>query len=352
MRYSSAALMTLAAILLYSSSAAAIDVVVRRNGSRDGGNITTHSKTEVTVSRQVGGDVTVPVNEIAFIEWDGAPATMGLGRTALDNGQLDAAQKQLEEAQKESAGADKPGLRGDLDYLLAKVFAERAMTDADAAAEAVKRLKEFVSSNRDHYRLYDAQLALGETSLAVGDYAGAVSAYTSVGTSPWKDFQMAAQIGQGRVLLAQKNIDGAKREFDAVAAMQPDGPAQASRRLEALLGQASCLQLKDQFQEAVGILEKVIDESTAADRRLQAEAYVRQGDCYIGMGGNPKDAIMAYLHVDVIPELSKESDLHAESLYHLAQLWREVGQDDRAREAAEALTGQYPDSAWAKKLAG
>ncbi len=344
------AVLGLVGLVFAHSSASAIDVIVRHGGQREGGKITKTSKTEVTITKQVGGDTTIPVNEISFIEWDSAPSVMGLGRSALASGQFDNAQKHLEQALSESARSDNAGMRGDLNFMLAKIAAHKGLADQTQAAAAAEKLKAFLSSNRDHYQLFDAQLLLGDVSLAADDYPAAVAAYTTVSTAPWKDYQMAAQIGQGRVHLAQNNIDSAKREFDAVAAMTPEGPAQASRRLEALLGQARCLQVQDQFQPGIEILEQVIDTATVTDRRIQAEAYIRLGDCYAAMGGSPKDAIMAYLHVDVIPALSRESDLHAESLFHLARLWKLAGQEDRARDAADALRGQYPESEWAKKL--
>lgn len=336
-----------------ASSAEAIDVVVRRSGAaREGGKLSKMTKTEVTITKQVGGDAVVPVNDIAWIEHDGAPASMGLGRAALDAGQLDVAQKQLEQAQTEAASTDNAALRGDLDFLLAKVFALRALTDASQAAEAARRLNDYLSKNRDHYRYFDAQLLLGDVAIVGGDAATAVAAFTAAAAAPWKDYQMAAQIGQGRTLLAQQNVDAAQREFDAVAATSSQTPAETSRRLQAMLGQARCLSLKGQHQAAIQILEKVIDESSAADTRLQAEAYLLQGDCFVAMGASPKEAIMAYLHLDVIPALARETDFHAQALYHLARLWNQVGQPDRAREAADALLGQYPESEWAKKLGG
>lgn len=341
---------TLSAWLSVAASALAIDVVVRRDSQRDGGKVSKSTKTDVTVTKQVGGDTVIPVNEIDFIEWEGAPAVMALGRTALTNGQLDNAEKQLQQALTESAGSENAGLRGDLDFLLAKTLALRALADPAKAAEAAAKLKAYISGNRDHYRVFDAQLLMGDVSVAAADYPAAIAAYTAVSASPWKDYQMAAQIGQGRVLLAQNDVPGAKREFDAVAAVTPDGAAQKSRRLEGLLGQARCLQAQQQYQQAVKILDTVIDEATITDTRIQAEAYVRQGDCYAAQGGSPKDAIMAYLHVDVIPALSKESDLHAESLFHLARLWKQAGQEERARDAADALRDQYPESVWTKKL--
>jgi tetratricopeptide (TPR) repeat protein len=331
----------------------AADIVNRRSGAqREGGTISKMSKTEVTVTKQVGGDVTIPANDVASIEWDGAPPGLGLGSAAVAAGNLDYAQQQLDQARTEAAGSDKPGLKGDIDFYLAKVFALRAMTDPAQVAEARNRLDAFLKANRDHYRAYDAQLLLGDVARAGKDFPAAIAAYTAVSVAPWKDFQMAAQLGNARTMLAQDNVDGAKREFDAVAAVNPQDAAQKSRRLEALLGQARCLQLKQQYAEAVKILEQLIDGTTASEARLQAEAYLRQGDCFVAMGADPKEAIMAYLHVDVIPAMSRESDLHAEALYNLARLWNQVGHPERAGEAADALRGEYPESEWTKKLGG
>ena len=162
-------------LLALVAPASAIDVVVRRSTtSRDGGTISKMTKTEVTVTKQVGGDTVVPVNDIAWIEFDGAPASMGLGRSALEGGNLDVAQKQLETALQESAASTKAGLQGDLNYMLARVFALRAQANPALAAEASQRLSDFVSKNRDHYRAFDAQLLLGDVALATGD-AGAAT---------------------------------------------------------------------------------------------------------------------------------------------------------------------------------
>jgi len=353
MRYACTAFCSAVLLCCCVSPVEAIDIVVRRStGQREGGTISKMSKTDVTVTKTVGGDTVVPVNDIAVIEFDSAPASMGLGRSALEAGQLDVAQKQLETALQESAAADKPGLKGDLEFMLARVFALRAQANPAQAGEATKRLGDYLSKNRDHYRFFDAQLLLGEVALQTSDAAAATTAFTAVASAPWKDFQMAAQIGQGRTFLLQQNVDGAKREFDAVAAVQPQDDAQKSRQLQGLLGQATCQKLKDQHQQAIDTLDKVIDGSSGRDFRLQAEAYILQGDCFTAMGSSPKDAIMAYLHVDVIPAMARESDLHAQALYNLARLWNQVGQTDRAREAADLLRGQYPESDWAKKLGG
>ena len=78
-----------------------------------------------------------------------------------------------------------------------------------------------------------------------------------------------------------------------------------------------------------------------------AEAYLRQGDCYQEQQ-KIRDAVIAYLHVDVL--FPTEKELHAEALYRLARLWAPAGRPDRAREASAKLNEIYPDSEWTRKL--
>ena len=193
---------------------------------------------------------------------------------------------------------------------------------------------------------------LGNTLLAQNDLEGAETAFRSVAKAPWSDYQMAANVALGRTALARGNVAEARAAFDRVVASEASSPAEQSRRFEAMLGQATCLQQEQQPAEAAKILGRVILESASDDTRLQAEAYVRQGDAYAALGDHNKEAVMSYLHLDVIPSLSAQKDLHAEALYQLAQLWPQLGHPDRGDIAADKLQSQYPDSPWAKKLVG
>jgi tetratricopeptide (TPR) repeat protein len=177
----------------------------------------------------------------------------------------------------------------------------------------------------------------------------AEESFNSLVASPWLDFQMAGKIGVARVLLSRNDLAGARQAFDEVVNTPTSDDASQERRLEAMVGQANVLQLEQSHEQAVAILEQVIDESGVDDTKIQAEAYLRQGTCLQAMGGDPKAAIMAYLHVDVIPALAKESDLHAEALYHLSQLWNQIGDAARAADAQDRLKTLYPNSEWAAK---
>jgi hypothetical protein len=95
------------------------------------------------------------------------------------------------------------------------------------------------------------------------------------------------------------------------------------------------------------LLEEVIAKAPADDVKVNAEAFLRQGDCLREQGAD-KDALLAYLHVDVL--FSSEKAMHAEALYRLATLWDKVGSKVRADEAREKLKSDYENSEWARQL--
>ena len=65
------------------------------------------------------------------------------------------------------------------------------------------------------------------------------------------------------------------------------------------------------------------------------------------VSNKPKDALMAYLHVDIL--FYGDSETHAESLYHLGKLWQVAKNQDRAAAAVNLLKQRYAGSVWAEK---
>ncbi|RLS52682.1 MAG: hypothetical protein DWH91_16115 [Planctomycetota bacterium] len=330
----------------------AIDSVERFGADKPvGGEIKSVSKTEVVVFQKVGNkEEKIPANEVISIEWDGEPAAFGLARGAEAARNYQVALEQLTEAADDAKGGDSKML-ADINYYMARASAKMALADPAQAEAAITRLKGWLTANRDNFRFYEGQALLAEVALRSKDYVAADTAYTSLSTAPWADTKMLGQIGQARAALAQNNLAEAQKIFDTVAVIDAKTPLEAARKQQAMLGQASCLQSEKKYPEAIKILEQVIEQADADESRILAEAYVRQGDCLNALGQNPKEAIMAYLHVDVIPSLASEVDLHAESLYQLSKLWGAVGQPGRVAEATAKLEQLYPTSEWAKKLA-
>ena len=338
-------------ILLGAQDAGAADfITLASSGKSVSGKVTGVSKTEITIQAGLGSVKTekkIPANDIQRIRWDGEPAGFQLALNAERQGRYADALKRFREFQQ--AGTENPFLKTDLEFLIARTTARMALADPATLDEAVKALGDFLKAHPDSFRYYEALSHLGELYLAAENYNQAQQVFGELAQAPWNDYKMAARLARARLLLKQENTAEALREFDAVAAMPAQGPSEEARKNEALLGKAVCLQRSGQHQQALEVFDMVIDRLPADQTRLQAECYVRQGDSYRALN-QTKAAILAYLHVEVLAQLRKESDLHAEALYRLAQLLKIDGQDARSAELAGRLETLYPNSRWGKQL--
>jgi tetratricopeptide (TPR) repeat protein len=166
--------------------------------------------------------------------------------------------------------------------------------------------------------------------------------------APWADFKMRAAVAVGRSLQAQKKHTEAIQQFDSALAMAVEGTEGQNERLAAILGKAVSLAETGGAEEAVGIIEKVIHDTDPQQKELHARAYNALGTCY-EKAGKSKEALLAFLHVDVLYNTVPEA--HAEALSHLTALWKAIGQDERARESRQMLTDKYGGSRWAKQPA-
>ena len=118
------------------------------------------------------------------------------------------------------------------------------------------------------------------------------------------------------------------------------------QKLLAQVGKARCLAETGSPQDGISLIEDLIKENDSSDMELFGRAYNALGDC-LQKSGKQKDAIMAYLHVDVL--FYADPEIHAESLHHLSKLWAEVKKPDRAASARNLLEQRYAGSVWAKK---
>jgi tetratricopeptide (TPR) repeat protein len=307
-----------------------------------GGTITAVTKTEVTVDVPGSGAQSIPANDIAEIEWEGESGVFKRARSEEASGQYEAALASFQQALDENPESD--NIQVDIQFYMARTTARMALADPNRIEAAKSLLLAFVDTQRDHYRFYEAQFWLGDIALEEEDLSAADEAFNSLANSPWLDFQMSGKIGMARVLLARDDLRGARQGFDEVVNTPVTDDASRKRRLEAMVGQARIMQLEEQYESAVTTLTQIIDEAEADDTRVQAEAYLLLGRCYQSMDVDPKEAIMAYLHIDVIPALAQETDLHAEALTQLSRLRTQIGDEDRAADA-EIRLGQLQGEA-------
>ena len=97
------------------------------------------------------------------------------------------------------------------------------------------------------------------------------------------------------------------------------------------------------FKEAEALVRQVIAAAPAEDVPAQAAAYNALGDC-LRAANRPKEALLAYLHTDLI--YNKDKQEHPRALYQIEKLFRLLKQDGRADEYAQRLRQEYPRSQW------
>ena len=346
-------------------SVRAVDRVYRKGSDTPlRGTVGIISKTDVAIkpSSSSQPERKVPVNEISVIRWDREPADLNLRRNDERNGKLSEALAGYEKALKESR-ATQINLRDDLNFLIIRVNARMALLDSSKIDAAAKKLEAFRTSHSNHFRYYEALEYLVRLYIAKKDYAQLDTIVPEMNTAPWNDYKMMAQNYQARAQLLKGDVDAALNSYNAVISRPVKSPSELSRRIEAMLGKASCLHQNNQSPEAVTLLEEAVSQLPEEQTAILAEAYIRMGDILraeadrlqkqgdsAGRLLKSKEATLAYLHLDVLKNLSREKALHAEALYHLSQLWKTIRHPDRAVDAAARLKSDYPNSEWAKKL--
>jgi tetratricopeptide (TPR) repeat protein len=183
--------------------------------------------------------------------------------------------------------------------------------------------------------------------MEAGAHDKAEKQYAELAKAPWADYKMRAAVAIGRTLQAQAKHAEAISQFDAALAMPDEGADAKTQKLAATLAKAVSQAETGGVEQAVGTIEKVIQDTDAQQTQLHARAYNALGSCY-EKAGQKKDALLAFLHVDVLYNTVPEA--HAEALSHLVPLWKAIGQEERSREARAALQQQYAGSRWAKQL--
>ena len=149
-----------------------------------------------------------------------------------------------------------------------------------------------------------------------------------------------AAVLKTKILARQGKHAEAIAELDRLIASYPKG---SERQRDAMLAKAESLAGAKQFKEAETLVRQVIQGNPAEDSTAQAPAYNTLGDC-LRAANRPKDALIAYLHTDLLYSKSKEENIpvllhHIVALYPPAQArrprWTSSSQRLEARVSAQ-----------------
>jgi tetratricopeptide (TPR) repeat protein len=311
-------------------------------GSSEAGEIQEMTPLEVTIARGSAGITKVPVNEISSIIFKGEPAQLTQARINARGGYQTAIER-LGEIDRQAI--DRDFVRQDVEFYEAYCTAKLALAGNGSIADAGRLVGSFVRNHRQNYHYLEAVEVLGDLLVAAGRFDMAVAQYAELAKAPWTEFKVRSAVLVGRALAAQGKHADAIRQFDSALADAGSAAETKSQRLAAILGKAVSLAETGGTDQAVKMIEEVIRDADPEDAALHALAYNALGRCY-EQANRTKDALLAFLHVDVL--YASQADAHAEALSRLAVLWESVGQEGRARDARQLLKERYSGSRWAK----
>ncbi|MFQ5655481.1 MAG: hypothetical protein ACE5GW_12220, partial [Planctomycetota bacterium] len=156
------------------------------------------------------------------------------------------------------------------------------------------------------------------------------------------------------VRLAQGKFADARRLYGDLNA-DPAVVASHDFRLQAQLGYARCQIGQKQYRAAAEtVKEKILQAKRTETPRLdhyRAQAWIIWGIADEGLATGDREklewALIHYLRGAILAGSGNREDL-AEALYRAKEIWKRLGQDERAEELKQRLSKLCPDSPWNK----
>ena len=320
------------------------DQIYLKRGAPINGAVTATTPTQVAIEAR-GTNQAINANEIRMVVFADEPQELRQGRADAASGKF---QKGLDNLKRVNpAGLDRDLIKRDLQFYLALCEGRLALSVGGDKAKATESMLAFVRAAPTSFHFFDAAQLLGDLAVGQADYESAVKYYGAIASkAPWPEYQMNASLAEARAWVAQGDFAKAEEKFDSVINAKSDTPETKRQKLLAQVGKGRCLAETSSPEKGIELIEKIIAENDATDGELFGRAYNAHGDCLL-KAGDQKAALMAYLHVDVL--FYGDSDVHAESLYHLSKLWAAIKKPDRAATARNLLDQRYSGSVWAKK---
>jgi tetratricopeptide (TPR) repeat protein len=335
-------------ILLSSAITRADEVVLIPNstvkgatGGRVRGTVDSESAVEVVV--RLGANTTkVPTEQIVSIRYDSQPPSMALAEAQENAGQFAKAIDLYKKAATEASS--KPFIEQAAKFKQAEVATDQALTDPSKVNEAMSLLDGFMTAYPNGRHTAAALESLARLQLQKGDSAGIEKTIASLSKLPQGGDRAA--VLRAKVFAKKGNHAKSVDELEKLIKSLPDGSI--SQR-EAKLAKAEGLAAMKKYPEAEAEVRAVIKAAPAEDAAAQSAAYNTLGDC-LRAAGRPKDALLAFLHTDVL--YAKDKEQHPRALAQISQLWRELKRDDRADEVLQRLKQEYPQSPWLSSARG
>ncbi|MFM8282739.1 MAG: tetratricopeptide repeat protein [Planctomycetaceae bacterium] len=339
-----AALVPLPATVLGQST----DRLISADGTLSG-KVVALGRDEVQIEDRGGEIRKVPIDRLRDVQFAGEPQSLRSARGMLARGSAAAAIEELAKVEAaELDGADAAVL-ADMEYVKAVAAGRAALISGSDPREPGRLVNDFITKHAESHHYYEAQELLGDLLARAGRVDNAIAAYSQLSKGP-PALRVRAAAAKARMLLDQRKYQEALAEFDAAIAVDASDEAAVAQKRDAALGRARSLIGLGRVDDAIGVVQAVIDAADPEEGEALGAAYATLGAAYRAASGKEQDALIAFLTVDLI--YNAVPDAHAEALANLVVLWERAGNPERAREARATLEASYPGSRWAREVAG
>ena len=304
------------------------------------GTIDQVTKEGVQVKDRAGIATTIPANRIIATQYDDEPMALRVIRTAIDSSQYEDARAQAKGIPAEELSGAREFVAQDAAYGGAFASAQLALSGSREVtlAAAGTELIAFIQRYPESWHFYEANALIGRMLTKMGKFGDAKKYFETLGAAPWDDMKFVGKIALGNILLDEGNVEGAKTAFTEVVDASGDAPGSADQKSFAQIGLARIMASGGDAPGAQKLFQDLIEQSNAENALLQATLYNAIGAVAEAENRN-KDAILAYLHVDLLFASARME--HVEALKHLAALWKKETRPDRAAEAQSQLQEKY-----------
>lgn len=324
--------------LIAEASAQDRDRVFLVKGVTATGKIESITPNQVAISVK-GTTQKYNTNEISKIVFDDEPSSVDNARTFINNRQFDQAQAELNKA-----GEPKDErINKEVKYLRALVATKLALSGMGNASTAGGLLKAALEGNPESHHAYQGAELMGDLAMSLGRSDMAISYYNRLSQAPFAELKILAAYKLGDVALTAGKIPEARKQFELLMSAKANDTETLRVKSLAEVGLAVCEAKEGKSKEALAKLQELIKTNDSSDQALFARISNAMGLCYEALGQNDQ-AALAYLRTDLL--FSSSPELHAEALYHLAQLLPKVNEPQEGTSARNRLKAKYPASSW------
>lgn len=325
---------------LSSNCVAQKDTVFLNSGTPVRGEIKNMDAEQLTVDAR-----TINVRDVKKINFNNEPRELRRAKESIESNQFEDAWSDIQKI--DQPPRDEMILQ-EFEYAKAFVMGKLALSGGQVTTrEAGTAIRNFVNTYPNSFRLYPIIDLYGQLLVNINRLDLAQVEFEKLAASNWPRYQLKGMFDLAQAQLLMENYDKAKGNFDKLQRHELNTPTAQQYKLMAKCQLAKIDAFQGNVDNAIQAIETMIKSESADNKQLFALCYNALGICNLEKK-ELRGAAIAFLHTDLL--FSTESDAHSEALYHLAKIWPQLEETDRANRARQTLNRSYANSFWKQKM--